>query len=215
VPIGAREGRALNTAGRPVGLLSAAVLLVAVLHLAAGLAGAQEPRFKFGDVELSLAGGYSLSHDTVGEEESEHVDGFQFLPHVGIFLSDQHGQPGIGGNFQLVLEPTVVHLKTDSESGTAVGLAALPRWVFATPWVVRPYLEVGLGILAGNFNLRQTNCDLNFIIEGGAGLLWFFAERTALTAGYRFQHISNNDSCDQNLGINSSLFVLGVSYFFP
>jgi opacity protein-like surface antigen len=146
---------------------------------------------------------------------SEHVDGYQFLPHIGIFLSDQHGEPGIGGNFELVLEPTVVHLKTDSDSGTAVGVAALARWVFATPWVVRPYVEAGLGILVGNFNLRQTNCDVNFIIEGGAGLLWFFAERTALTASYRFQHISNNDSCDNNLGINSSLFILGVSYFFP
>jgi hypothetical protein len=205
----------LKTPSGSVGRLSAAVLLVGLLHLAASSAGAQEPRFKFGDVDLTIAGGYSLSHDTVGEEESEHVDGFQFLPHVGIFLSDQLGEPGIGGNFQLVVEPTVVHLKTDSESGTAVGVATLARWVFATPWVVRPYLEAGVGILAGNFNLRQTNCDVNFIIEGGAGLLWFFAERTALTASYRFQHISNNDSCDNNLGINSSLFTVGLSYFFP
>ena len=81
----------------------------------------------------------------------------------------------------------MVHLETDSESGTAGGVATLARWVFATPWVVRPYVEAGLGILAGNFNLRQTNCDINFIIEGGASLLWFFAERTALTASYRFQ----------------------------
>jgi hypothetical protein len=66
-----------------------------------------------------------------------------------------------------------------------------------------------------NFNLRKSICDVNFIIVGGAGLLWFVAERTALTAGYRFQHLSNNDSCDQNLGINSSLFTIGLSYFFP
>jgi hypothetical protein len=190
-------------------------LVVAALHLAAGAAGAQEPRFKFGDTELTVAGGYSLSHDTVGEDEAEHVDGFQFLPHFGIFLSDEHGEPGIRGNFELVLEPTVVHLRTDSESGTAVGLAALARWVFTTPWVVRPYVEVGLGILGGNFDLRQTNCDVNFIIEAGPGLLWFVSERTAVTASYRFQHISNASTCSQNLGINSSLFILGVSYFFP
>jgi hypothetical protein len=190
-------------------------LLVGVLHLAAGPARAQEPRFKFGDVELTLAGGYSRSHTTVGEDEAQDLDGFQFLPHVGIFLSDEHGEPGIRGNFELLIEPTVVHLRAESESGTAAGVSALARWVFTTPWVVRPYAEVGLGILGGNFDLRQTNCDINFIIEGGAGLLWFVAERTALTASYRFQHISNASTCDFNLGINSSLFVLGVSYFFP
>jgi hypothetical protein len=40
------------------------------------------------------------------------------------------------------------------------------------------------------------------------------AERTAVTAGYRFQHLSNGDRCDQNLGLNSSLFTVGVSHFF-
>jgi hypothetical protein len=191
------------------------VLVVGALQLAAGPAGAQAPRFKFGDVELTLAGGYSRTHTTVGEDETEDLDGFQFLPHVGIFLSDEHGEPGIRGNFKLVIEPTVVHLRNDSESGTAAGVTTLARWVFTTPWVVRPYAEVGLGVLGGNFDLRQTNCSINFIIEGGIGLLWFFTERTALTASYRFQHISNASTCDFNLGINSSLFILGVSYFFP
>jgi hypothetical protein len=199
----------------PVLRLNAVVFLAGVLHLAAGPAGAQEPRFKYGDTSLSLAGGYSRSHTTVGEDEVDDVEGFQFLPHFGIFFSDEHGEPGIRGNFEVVIEPTVVHLKTDRDSGTAVGVASLARWVFTTPWVVRPYFELGLGILGGNFNIRQTNCDINFIIEGGPGLMWFVGERTALTASYRFQHISNASTCSENLGINSSLFIVGVSYFFP
>ena len=36
-----------------------------------------------------------------------------------------------------------------------------------------------------------------------------------VTTGTKVQHISNNDSCDQNLGINSSLFTVGISHFFP
>jgi opacity protein-like surface antigen len=203
----------VNTPSRPGWRLSA-VVLVGLLHFGAASADAQE-RFKFGMTEFTFAGGYSIAHNTVGGVEVEDVDGFQLLPHFGIFLSDEHGKPGIRGNFELVVEPTLVHLRTDSESGTAGGLAALARWVFVTPWVVRPYLEVGLGILAGNFNLRQTNCDVNFIIEAGPGLLWFVSEQVAVTASYRYQHISNARTCSQNLGINSSLFIVGISYFFP
>ena len=176
-------------------------------------AGAEE-RFRFGTTELTIAGGYSYSHSTVGGSDVEGVDGFQFLPHFGYFLTDEHGPGGLRGNLELVAEPTLVHLTSKSESGTAVGLSALGRWVFATEWIVRPYLEVGLGLLSGQLDFRQTNCDVNYVIGGGPGLLMFLSERAAITAGYRFQHISNAGACDKNLGLNSSLFMVGLSYFF-
>jgi Lipid A 3-O-deacylase (PagL) len=196
-----------------VGRLSA-VAFVGLFHLAAASAGAQE-RFKFGATEFTFAGGYSLGHATVDAPEVQDVNGFQLLPSFGIFLSDEHGPPWIRGNFEFLVEPTLVTLRAESEQGTGVGVAALARWVFATPWVVRPYVEMGLGVLGGHFDLQQTNCGVNFILEVGPGLLWFISERTAITAGYRFQHISNASLCSQNVGINSSLFILGVSQFFP
>jgi hypothetical protein len=187
---------------------------MAVQPVAPGAVASAEERFHFGAMELTLAAGGSFSHDTVGENV-DSVDGFQALPHFGVFLSDEHGPGWVRGNFELLVEPTLVHFTSGPESATAVGLSSLGRWVFGAGWVVRPYLEVGLGILAGQFDFRQTNCDVNFIIEGGPGLLWMVSDRVAVTAGYRFQHISNASRCDQNLGINSSLFMLGLSYFFP
>jgi hypothetical protein len=56
---------------------------------------------------------------------------------------------------------------------------------------------------------------VNFLIEGGPGVLFFVSKDTAVTVGYRFQHISNADRCSKNQGLNSSLFTLGLSYFFP
>ncbi len=172
-----------------------------------------EERFRFGSTEATLAAGYSVSFQTHAGTES--VDGFQLLPHVGVFLTDEHGPEGIRGNFELLAEPTLVHLWSESESATAVGLSALGRWVFATRWAIRPYVEVGVGVLGGRLDFRQTNCDVNYVIEGGPGLLWFVSERAAVTAGFRFQHISNNGACDKNLGLNSALFTVGISYFFP
>jgi lipid A 3-O-deacylase len=191
------------------------IIVLALALLAAPLAAEAQPaKVYFGAMELTLAAGGSFSHNTVGENV-ERVDGFQLLPHFGVFLTDEHGLGWVRGNFELVAEPTLVYLTSTSESATAVGLSALGRWVFGAGWVVRPYIEFGLGILAGQLDFRQTNCDVNLIIEGGPGLSWFVSDRVAITAGYRFQHISDASRCDQNLGINSSLFMLGLSYFFP
>jgi len=94
------------------------------------------------------------------------------------------------------------------------GVAVLPRWVFAGSPRVRPYLEAGAGIVGGQVNLRQTNCDVNFILEGGGGAMIFMTERVALTLGVRLHHLSNADRCSENEGINSIIGIVGVSYLF-
>jgi lipid A 3-O-deacylase len=134
------------------------------------------------------------------------------LPHLGYFVTGEVGEGGVRGNLELLVEPTLIYLDA-SKSATVVGVAVLPRWVFATSSRVRSYLEVGAGILAGQVDLRQTNCDVNFIIEGGGGAMIFVAERVAVTLGARFNHISNGDRCSQNEGINSIIGVVGISYF--
>lgn len=191
------------------------VVVGALLILAGTAVAPAEERLRFGTKDVSIVGGYSFSHSTVGGPEVESVDSFQLLPHFGYILSDEHGPGWLRGNFELLAEPTLVHFSSKSESATAVGLSVVARWIFATDWVVRPYLEVGGGILAGQLEFRQTNCDVNYVLEGGPGLLWFLSDQVAITAGYRFQHISNARSCEKDLGLNSSLFSVGISYFFP
>ena len=43
----------------------------------------------------------------------------------------------------------------------------------------------------------------------------FVTDRTALYAGYRFQHISNANTDSPNRGINSHTGVVGLSILFP
>ncbi len=173
-----------------------------------------EDRFQFGTKDVSVAGGYSISHNTGHFKDVETVDGVHVIPHFGYFVTAERGPRWARGNFELLVEPTLIQL-TDGESATIGGLAGLGRWVFATGSVMRPYVEAGLGVVGGHVNLRQTNCDVNYIIEGGPGILFFLSEATALTVGYRFQHISNGSACAKNLGLNSSLFTFGISHFFP
>jgi opacity protein-like surface antigen len=188
-------------------------VLVGVQAAGAGPAAGQE-RFPAGTKDVTIAAGYSVSHNTSPTPNLERVDGFHVIPHFGYFLTGESGEGFLRGNLEGLVEPMLIHLSA-SKSATVVGLAALGRWVFATGPRVRPYLEAGGGVLGGRVDLRQTDCDLNFMLEAGVGALVFVSDTSALSLGYRFQHISNAGACDKNLGLNSSLVHVGISFFFP
>ena len=191
------------------------VLGLVVGLAATGPAAAEGPgAMTAGTVELGVAGGFSVSHNTTDRKDLQTVYGYQGLLRLGAVVTDEHGPGALRGNFQLLLEPTYIHLDA-TPSADVFGAAVLFRWLFVGNGMVRPYLEVGGGALGGKIDLRQTSCDLNFIGEAGPGVMIFVNERTAINLGYRFQHISNGGRCAHNLGLNSSMGAVGVSYFFP
>ena len=183
--------------------------LVAVAALSATTAWAQSIQAGALEWTLAVGGGASLPDD---DRRLETVTSVLLLPHLGYFVTGEVGDGWVRGNFEILIEPTLIHLDA-SNSATVLGVVVLPRWLFAASPRVRPYLEMGGGVLAGQIDLRQTNCDVNFILEAGAGAMIFLAERVALTLGARFQHVSNADRCSQNEGINSVIGIVGISYF--
>lgn len=187
--------------------------LVGMQVLGLGATAGGEERLRAGMKDLALVGAYSVSHNLTGTVKPDTVTGFQLIPHLGYVVTDERGEGWLRGNFEVLAEPTLLRLEA-KESATLVGLAVLGRWVFATSSVIHPYLEAGVGVLNGDAGLIQTQCDVNFLLEGGTGAMLFVSEATALTVGYRFQHISNGGRCSPNFGLNSSMFIVGVSYFF-
>ena len=164
-----------------------------------------------GDFELTLAGagGASLPKDNL---DLETVTTVHVIPHVGYFVTDAIGPGALRGNLEILLEPTLIHLDA-TPSATVAGVAILPRWVFDASARVRPYLEAGAGIVGGQVDLRQTNCDVNFLLQAGVGAMIFMTDRAALTIGARLHHMSNADICSQNEGMNSIIGVVGFTYF--
>ena len=55
--------------------------------------------------------------------------------------------------------------------------------------------------------------QFNFTLEGGPSLHYFAADHLATTGQVRSHHVSNAGDEKPNNGINSSLSLLGVSYF--
>jgi Lipid A 3-O-deacylase (PagL) len=197
---------------RNVGRRLVTVLLAVSLALGpAGAAWAMEP-LAAGTKDFGLGGVISTSHNT--KDDLETVTGFELLPHVGYVVSDAMGPGWLRGNLEVLIEPTLLYLKEDAQSATIGGASGLVRWIFSGTQRLRPYLEAGAGVLIGETHFRQTDCDVNFLLQGGPGLLVFLSDTTALTVAYRFQHISNAGACSFNAGINSSALYLGVNYLF-
>jgi len=188
------------------------ILLAAGLVLVASSAAAAQDVIAAGWWDVGLGVGYSGSHKT--HEAAETVTGVHALGHAGYVVSEARGPGRLRGNLELLLEPTLVHLSGDDDAATVAGAVGLVRWIFVGTGPLRPFLEAGVGVLGGRTDFPQTSCDRNYVIEGGPGVLLFVSPRLALTAGYRFQHLSNGGACSRNLGLNSSVVHLGVSYFF-
>jgi len=74
-----------------------------------------------------------------------------------------------------------------------------------------PYLFAGAGVLWANVNRRETRSDTNFNLQGGAGARYRMTERTALILEYRHIHISNAGLHEDNAGLNTHTFLVGVS----
>lgn len=82
----------------------------------------------------------------------------------------------------------------------------------AGPW--KPYLLAGVGFIYSNIERPETGSDYNFSLVSGIGARRLLGERTAWLLEYRHHHISNNDTDDQNSGIDAETFLTGFSLSF-
>jgi hypothetical protein len=111
-----------------------------------------------------------------------------------------------------VLEGTFFHI-FQPKDGFAAGLTPLFRYNFLSSGRLIPFLEGGAGIVGLNANLARQADGVNFTPQGGAGLHYFISDRIALTGEVRYFHLSNAGIHERNNGINSTLFLLGVTMF--
>lgn len=95
-----------------------------------------------------------------------------------------------------------------------IGVTPLVRYNF-TPggrWV--PFITMGAGATATDIRNGDLSTTFEFNLQAGGGLHWFIRDHWALTAQYRFIHLSNAGLKFPNLGLNTSTLLLGVSCFF-
>jgi hypothetical protein len=172
-----------------------------------------EEGFQSGTWHLGLMGGYSILHK-VFQDRIANVHFAPLLLQIGYTVTDVHGPFPVRGSLELLLEPTFM-ITTSPSTTFGEGASVLLRYNFVTGtrWV--PFFDLGVGILHWNLRLPDfLGTQFNFTVQGGPGLHYFATDHLAITGQVRLHHISNGGIETPNIGVNSSVYLLGVSYFF-
>ena len=66
-----------------------------------------------------------------------------------------------------------------------------------------------------DLEIREINSAFAFLVFGGLGASFFISDKTAVYAGYRWQHVSNANTSQPNRGFEAHVMVGGISFYFP
>jgi lipid A 3-O-deacylase len=195
----------------------AAFIIAALLSLSGTAASAGELNSR--DIisnspyELGLLAGYGWAMDDLAQQPViEHA---VFLPSISIPLTQREmGTSFFRGLVQYQLEPVIgyiAHPNQKMEFGLSFAGFKYNFTALESRW--SPYSNFGFGVIYEPIGHNVQGTDFNFIIQTGIGLQYFLDENHALNVQYRYRHISNAHIREPNSSINSSLVLVGVSFF--
>lgn len=118
------------------------------------------------------------------------------------------------GLFEFQLEPFVSAVY-EPQTNIEVGNTFMFKFgVLPETSKLQPYINMGVGFLYMSQHTNEQAKQFNFLEQGGIGAYYFFKEGVALNMNCRIRHISNAGLDVPNQGINSLLYLLGITYRF-
>ncbi len=157
--------------------------------------------------DLRAGYGYQYTNST----RPNHFQVVEVLPSFRMPLSGSMGPDWFRGKF--VWNPELnLALFTNPYVRPMIGITPLQfQWAWDTHCRFKPYVFAGAGILYANINRRETRKDLNFNLQPGIGFYYELNADTSLIAEYRHVHVSNAGLHEDNAGMNTHNFLVGVS----
>jgi len=198
----------------------AGVMTLLICVLVGGLALGEDldarSRVTKGTLEYGLLGGFWKGSDIFDNAPSSNRRAIYILPQLGQVLTDEIGGGVVAGNVELLLEPMAAHYY-EPFSASAFGGSLVLKYNFLSFGRWMPFWDGGAGMLWTDLAPRipEQSTQFNFILQTGPGVSYFVSEKWAITAGFRFHHISNSGIGERNIGLNAWLLNLGVSFFSP
>ncbi len=188
------------------GVLAAIALVLITAGLVAQPALAASPGwrpFAAGTEEWMFAIAYGRNHDIPAGDRTDVSFGGLTLRH-GRFLTASR---------QVAIEVAGCDV-SGPQHGEAVGASVLWRRYFVLDHPTVLFWEAGGGLAYADLTVAELPLRLNFVLQAGVGVHVFFDDDAAFTLTLRFHHLSNGGRRDPNVGLNSSMLVVGVSRFF-
>src|SRR3989304_4738016 len=201
---------------RVLGLCAALAALLCWAGAAAAADPAQEDARGAKTFSLEIGGGAQNNvegHERVLGQPRSHISFVNLVPRLSVLPLDPVGPGLLRGSLETGLEPWLQYY-LEPHGATAEGRDGAVRYPFLGASPIFPYVEVLAGMGGPSLNVPEIRSNFTFVLEAGAGPGYFLTEGVQLTAGYRFQHVSNGNVEKPNRGFNSDAGVLGVSFFF-
>ncbi|GAB4335590.1 MAG: acyloxyacyl hydrolase [Desulfobulbaceae bacterium] len=185
-------------------------VLSAFLLVPAGVCGAAAGTFSEPVSDWSLLGGYGITHKGLGKTKVQVQVVDLYLQYDRILFGDV-GSSWYRGHHSLLVELPFT-LVVDPDVSPMVGVNILGAWTFDSSDSFRPYLFGGGGILYTDADIPGLGSDINGNWQFGAGIRYRLDSGNWLRFEYRFHHISNTGAKDPNDPLNSSKFMIGVTF---
>ena len=133
---------------------------------------------------------------------------------LGYMLNDVQEAGWFRGNFELAGDAFGGGV-FDGTGSYAAGWTLWLRYNFVPSHSrFTPYTQVGAGFVFTDIDRRLVGQDFNFNLDVGLGMRYSLDAHWALNLELRYQHISNANLGQHNIGINALGPILGISYFF-
>ena len=133
--------------------------------------------------------------------------GFDLIPFLKKFGLEPKGM------FEVVYEPfisTIVHPEANIEFGLPIFL----KYSYPLTEKLYPFLELGTGPYYMSLRTVEQSTHFNFIDQAGIGISYFLKENLAIQVTYRYRHVSNFSIREPNNGIEASVYLVGMSWYY-
>jgi opacity protein-like surface antigen len=176
-------------------------------------------RFKRGSMHGALLVGYGIGFRMGSEsnrELSRELAGvrlMEYIPRFGIGITNPLAVGArYSGNLEALVEGAFFH-NTAQNGSVGGGVGTTLRYNFLFNDRIIPYLDANFGLIGIGLKLERQSDRFNFNVGFGGGIHFLVSDRVAISTEFRWQHISNAKTELPNDGINTALFLVGVSFF--
>lgn len=163
-----------------------------------------------GKAAWSFLTGYGTSHPGMGATRIR-VETIDLVTRYERVLTENFGSSWYRGAHSFLLE-LPLHLMVKPDRAAMAGLNFLVCWTFTGHGVLQPYLFAGGGPLYFATDVEGMGTRLNGNYQFGIGLRQRISNNRYLKFEYRFHHVSNGNRKEPNDPLNSSKFLLGVTF---
>ncbi len=161
---------------------------------------------------MTVLGGYGFTHVGFGATRA-NVETVDLVVRSGRFLTSDIGRSWYRGRHGLFIELPVSFVSTPDVLSPMVGINFLANWTFTASRKIMPYIFAGGGLLYTDAEIPGLGSNLNGNYQSGGGFNYSINNSQYISVEYRLHHISNTGTKQPNDPLNSSKFLIGLTFY--